>query len=161
MIETPENLQTCTCGSTMFTEIEPVELEEGALVVYRPGSSIAYGKSVTVPVLECLVCGRFIATRTSFAGRNRLDPEVQMYARLMDVISKHNDLIRKLEDLHKDADDRREALNSAIDIGVGISEYVPDYYTKAEVDKMIAEVKKADGEQARTTSRKTTKKDSK
>jgi len=144
------NLETCACGSTMFTETQPVEIEEGALTVYNSRSTLRYGSTSTVPVLECLVCGRLLATRTSFAGRNRLDPEVQMYARLINVITKHNDAIRQVEDWLKPPEIE----------GIALKEFVPDYYTKEEVNALILEVK-TNGKSAGKISRTTTKKNSK
>jgi hypothetical protein len=132
-------LQKCSCGCTIFQQVSPIELEDGALTMYRHGSPLL-SKTATVPVLRCLVCSRLVATRTSFAGRNRLDPEVKMYARLMKVISDHNELI----DIAEASNASYQNMKSCVtDIEPGfVSEDAFDCYTKTEIDAMIAGVLK-------------------
>jgi hypothetical protein len=135
----------------MFSEVSAKEIEEGSIVTYRVGQGASVPSiTYTVPVLRCLVCGRLLATRTSFAGKNRLDPEVQMYARLMDVVNSHNVKIKDIESLIGKC--------SQLEL-----KYITLENAFEDLRKDLLGLKNSestDGKQTRKTSRKSTKKDS-
>lgn len=83
-----EELKQCPCGSEIFYQVQPGQIRNNDFFAW--GASAIRFDSITSNVAKCLVCGRLTLPEASFAGRNRLDSEVQLYGLAMNAVEKHN-----------------------------------------------------------------------
>lgn len=82
----------CKCSGEVFTEASPLKIEAGEFRVWTLKEKLRpFTKSV--PVLECVVCNRMYTPATTLQGKNALDPEVQMYKELLEVVEMRNNRI--------------------------------------------------------------------
>lgn len=79
----------CKCGCNIFKEIKTASYKEEDFFIIKPMDRIRVGCAGIV-FLECISCGLYVLPNVSFAGKNILDPEVQMYKETLSFIDMHN-----------------------------------------------------------------------
>lgn len=89
-----EDLVKCECGCEVFIQLKPICIGEGNFRVWRT-AEVIQAEATTIPVVECIQCGRYKLPACTFSGRNILDPEVQLYGKLYAAVESHNENIAK------------------------------------------------------------------
>jgi hypothetical protein len=93
MEKTMTNLE-CSCGCQLFTDFRPFTIDADTFMVWNFKENIKPSK-ITVPVVQCVACGKILPPRASFGGRNMLDEEVQLYAKLLEYTAARNVAVDK------------------------------------------------------------------
>ena len=89
-IEDIKEMYTCECGSIFFDEFQARTYLDSNFISYGPSNGLGFNdKSITI--VKCILCNKVHIPRTSFAGRNALDRQVQLYATLYNQITMHNE----------------------------------------------------------------------
>lgn len=89
-IEDIKEMYTCECGSIFFDEFNAKTFIDSQFISYGPNSTLT-ACDRTVPIVKCILCNKVHIPRTSFAGRNALDRQVQLYATLYNQITTYNE----------------------------------------------------------------------
>ena len=89
----------CTCGSKLFIDFRPFTIDYSTFMVWSLKENLKPAK-LTIPVIQCVACGRIHVPKASFQGKNILDAEVQLYAELLKYVETRNSLISLLSDLN-------------------------------------------------------------
>jgi hypothetical protein len=100
---------TCDCGCKLFNDFRPFTLDYNSFMVWNLKESLKPTKH-TIPVAQCLSCGKILVPKASFQGKNILDEEVQLYSDLLNYAKNRNALIDQLELLQKKCDDLKLAV---------------------------------------------------
>lgn len=92
----------CDCGCKLFHDFRPYTIDESSFMIWSLKETLRTNK-ITIPIMECVSCGRLHSPRASFAGKNILDDEVKLYSDLLNYIKHRNSmidtLIRKIPDI--------------------------------------------------------------
>jgi hypothetical protein len=84
----------CVCGCQLFSDFRPFTIDADTFMVWNFKESIKPAK-ITVPIVQCVSCGRLLPPKASFGGRNMLDEEVQLYATLLQYTAARNAAVEK------------------------------------------------------------------
>ena len=89
-IEDIKEMYTCECGSIFFDEFQAKTYLDSNFISYGPSNGLGFNdKSITI--VKCILCNKVHIPRTSFAGRNALDRQVQLYATLYNQINMYTE----------------------------------------------------------------------
>ncbi len=91
-------LVNCKCGNPVLVQVHPTTIWNVDFRVWSIGETIT-AATKSIPVFMCLSCNRYILPSTNMSGKNRLDPEVQVYEKLVEAVDKHNETIDRIEKL--------------------------------------------------------------
>jgi hypothetical protein len=90
ILENIDEMYTCECGSIFFDEFQAKTYLDSNFISYGPNSSLTCNdRSITI--VKCILCNKVHIPRTSFAGRNVLDRQVQLYATLYQQVNNANE----------------------------------------------------------------------
>ena len=101
------NNVVCECGCKLFNDFRPFTIDGDTFMVWNLKEKIT-PSVYTIPIIQCVSCGRLIAPKASFGGKNILDEEVQLYAELLNYVKNRNSIIDNLTTSLKCADRAKE-----------------------------------------------------
>lgn len=90
VLDNIDEMYKCDCGSIFFDEFQAKTYLDSNFISYGPSGPLN-SNDRSISIAKCILCGKVHIPRTSFAGRNVLDRQVQLYATLYQQVTLTNE----------------------------------------------------------------------